>query len=204
MKIGIFGGTFDPPHLGHIGACRAFLEAIPLDVLYVMPAFIPPHKTVISGSEANNRFDMAKLAFANLSKNIVVSDLEYKREGKSYTALTLKYFKEAYSDIEIYFLCGTDMILTMDMWYCPEYIFENAKIVYVRRESDPEITKQIDEKCRQYKEKFNAQILTLPLNVIELSSSEIREAIKNHEDLTNILSSEIIEYIKNNNLYLEH
>lgn len=204
MKIGIFGGTFDPPHLGHIGACKAFLETVSLDHLYVIPAFIPPHKAVISGSNANNRFDMTKLAFSTLSDKIIVSDLEFKREGKSYTADTLKYFKDNYKDIEIYFLCGTDMILTMDMWYHPEYIFDNATIVYVRRENDSETTKRIDEKCSQYREKFNANILPLSLNVVEMSSSDIRKAIANNEELTNYLSSEIINYIKINRLYLEN
>ena len=204
MKIGIFGGTFDPPHLGHIGACQAFLDSVELDCLYVMPAYIPPHKAVLSGTDANSRLDMARIAFGNLSEKIIVSDLEYKRDKKSYTAHTLQYFKDAYNDIDIYFLCGTDMILTMDSWYCPEYIFKNAKIVYVRRENDPEITKQIDLKCKQYVKKFNAEVLPLKLEVLEISSSEIRAAIEQNEDLTQFLSKEIIDYIKDNKLYLEN
>ena len=92
----------------------------------------------------------------------------------------------------------------MDSWYCPEYIFKNAKIVYVRRENDPEITKQIEQKCRQYVEKFNAEVLPLELDVVELSSSEIRMAIEKNEDLTKFLSKEIVDYIKDNKLYLEN
>ncbi len=203
MRIGIFGGTFDPPHLGHISACKAFLNAISLDALYVIPAFMPPHKAIKSGINAKDRLEMAKLAFSSLSDKIIVSDMEYKREGKSYTAHTIQYFKENYEDIEIFFLCGTDMILTMDMWYCPEYIFENAQIVYVRREADPKITKKIEEKCTMYKEKFNAKIISLVLDALEISSSEIRNAVVENEDLTKYLSSEIIEYINQNNLYLE-
>lgn len=203
MKIGIFGGTFDPPHLGHISVCKAFLNTIELDALYVMPAYIPPHKTVISGVNADKRFKMSEIAFSSLSNKIIVSDIEFKREGKSYTAHTLKYFKENFKDIEIYFLCGTDMILTMDMWYCPEYIFENAKIVYARRENDSDITKSIDLKCKIYKEKYNAEIIYLTTDVKEMSSSEIRKAISCGNDLSKYLSKEIIDFIKENKMYVD-
>ena len=203
MKIGIFGGTFDPPHLGHISVCKAFLNTIELDALYVMPAYIPPHKTVISGVNADKRFKMSEIAFSSLSNKIIVSDIEFKREGKSYTAHTLKYFKENFKDIEIYFLCGTDMILTMDMWYCPEYIFENAKIVYARRENDSDITQSIDLKCKIYKEKYNAEIIYLTTDVKEMSSSEIRKAISCGNDLSKYLSKEIIDFIKENKMYVD-
>lgn len=203
MKIGIFGGTFDPPHLGHISVCKAFLNTIELDALYVMPAYIPPHKTVISGVNADKRFKMSEIAFSNLSDKIIVSDIEFKREGKSYTAHTLKYFKENFKNIEIYFLCGTDMILTMDMWYCPEYIFENAKIVYARRENDSDITQSIDLKCKIYKEKYNAEIIYLTTDVKEMSSSEIRKAISCGNDLSKYLSKEIIDFIKENKMYVD-
>ena len=203
MKIGIFGGTFDPPHLGHISVCKAFLNTIELDALYVMPAYIPPHKTVISGVNADKRFKMSEIAFSSLSNKIIVSDIEFKREGKSYTAHTLKYFKENFKDIEIYFLCGTDMILTMDMWYCPEYIFENAKIVYARRENDSDITQSIDLKCKKYKEKYNAEIIYLTTDVKEMSSSEIRKAISCGNDLSKYLSKEIIDFIKENKMYVD-
>ncbi|MBE6663018.1 MAG: nicotinate (nicotinamide) nucleotide adenylyltransferase [Ruminococcaceae bacterium] len=203
MKIGIFGGTFDPPHLGHISVCKAFLNTIELDALYVMPAYIPPHKTVISGINADKRFKMSEIAFSSLSNKIIVSDIEFKREGKSYTAHTLKYFKENFKDIEIYFLCGTDMILTMDMWYCPEYIFENAKIVYARRENDSDITQSIDLKCKKYKEKYNAEIIYLTTDVKEMSSSEIRKAISCGNDLSKYLSKEIIDFIKENKMYVD-
>ncbi len=203
MKIGIFGGTFDPPHIGHISVCKAFLDAIDLDALYVMPAYIPPHKTVCSGVDADKRLQMSEIAFSKLSNKIIVSDIEFKRQGKSYTAHTLKYFKENFEEVEIYFLCGTDMILTMDMWYCPEYIFDNAKIVYARRENDKDTTQNIDFKCKLYKEKYNAEIIYLTTDVKEMSSSEIREAISCGKDLSKYLSKEIIDYIEKNKLYMD-
>lgn len=201
MKIGIFGGTFDPPHIGHINACKSFIKKIDLDQIYVIPVFLPPHKCISSNVSAENRLEMTKIAFSNLSNRVVVSDMEIKRKGKSYTAETIRYFKDNGYD-DIYFLCGTDMILSMDTWYKPEYIFKNSKIVYARRENDEENSILIDQKCREYREKYEAQIILLELDVIEVSSSEIREAISCKEKLQNFVSKDIYEYITKNKLYV--
>ena len=202
MKIGIFGGTFDPPHLGHIGACQAFLDSVELDCLYVMPAYIPPHKAVLSGTDANTRLDMARIAFGNLSEKIIVSDLEYKRDKKSYTAHTLQYFKEAYNDIDIYFLCGTDMLLTFDTWYKPDYIFENATVVYARRESDKNNDLLIPCKIEEYKKAYNARIIQLDIDIVEISSSDIRKEI-DISGRSSYLTDEVLSFIVKNNLYDE-
>ena len=203
MRIGIFGGTFDPPHIGHIRACKAFVDSIELDELYVIPVYMPPHKMQKSNTDVSSRLEMTKIAFSSLSSKIVVSDIEIKREGKSYTADTIRYFKENYNDAEILFLCGTDMILTMDFWYKPEYIFKNATIVYVRRETDKENTEKISKKCAYYEEKFGAKIIYLDVDAIEISSTEIREAIGNEDKLKQLVTDEIYNYIQENRLYLD-
>lgn len=203
MKIGIYGGTFDPPHIGHMRACKAFLDNVELDVLYVIPVYMPPHKMQKSDTDAISRLKMSKIAFSDLSNKIHVSDIEIKREGKSYTADTIRYFKENFENAEIFFLCGTDMILTMDFWYKPEYIFENATIVYVRRENDAEITEKISKKCAFYKDKFNASIIHLYMDTFEISSTEIREAIKEKNKLKELVSANVYEYIIENKLYLD-
>ena len=198
MKTGIFGGTFDPPHIGHINVFKAFIEAFDFDKVFVMPVFVPPHKSRKSDTSVEDRLNMTKLAFEELSPKVVVSDLEIKREGKSYTADTIRYFKEnGYEDI--YFLCGTDMFLTLDSWYNPSYIFENATMVYARRESDRENTVEIREKTKQYIENFNAKIVPLNAEVKEISSTEIRSSVAcgSYEFLT----EEVVEYIKEKGLY---
>lgn len=202
MRIGIYGGTFDPPHNGHINACKTFLDSVELDILYVIPVYTPPHKQQKSDTDALARLEMSKLAFSKLSSKVLVSDLEIKREGKSYTADTIRYFKENYKDAEILFLCGTDMILTMDFWYKPEYIFENATIVYVRRENEEENTEKIAKKCAFYEEKFNAKIIYLKMDTYEISSTDIRNAINDEKKLNGFISPEIYNYIKENGLYL--
>lgn len=203
MKIGIYGGTFDPPHIGHINACKTFLDSVELDILYVIPVYTPPHKMLKSDTDALTRLEMSKIAFSGLSNKVLVSDLEIKREGKSYTADTIRYFKENYEDAEIFFLCGTDMILTMDFWYKPDYIFENATIVYVRRENDELTAEKIAKKCAYYEEKFGAKIIYLQMNTVEASSTEIRNAINDENRLKGLVSPQIYNFIIENGLYLD-
>ena len=194
-RIGIFGGTFNPPHIGHIEAAKAFIDKANLDELIVMPAFIPPHKEYDVTVTCEDRFEMCKIAFGNISKT-VVSDLEISRGGKSYTYLTLQELKT--SEKELYFLCGTDMILTMDNWRHPEIIFSLANICYIRRENDPEITGLIDEKCREYSIKYGAKVMPIDAEVIEISSSEIRSDIMK---ISNYLTKEVAEYVNKAGLY---
>lgn len=198
MKIGIFGGTFDPPHLGHIKTFKAFYDKYKFDKAFVIPVSTPPHKQIKSKSTTQDRLNMSRLAFETISNNIEVSDIEIKRQGKSYTADTIRFFKEQGCD-DIYFLCGTDMLLTLDSWYKPEYIFENATIVYARRESELEITEKISEKIQSYEKNFNAKIEFLELKILEISSTEIRNSI---DDIgSQFLSKEVYSYVKTNGLY---
>lgn len=201
MRIGIFGGTFDPPHIGHISACKAFLERVELDVLYVIPVYKPPHKDIFSGTDEGDRLEMSRRAFLPLSNKIIVSDIEICRGGRSYTADTIKQIKSENEGAEIFFLCGTDMILTMDFWYKPEYIFQNATIVYARRESEAEITEKIAEKCELYKEKYGAKIIYIENNAIEASSTEIRKEILENINDNGLLSKSVFDYIKEKKLY---
>ena len=195
QRIGIFGGTFNPPHIGHIEAAKAFLDKAKLDKLIIMPAFIPPHKEHDVTVSCEARIDMCRIAFGNIPK-AQVSDLEITRGGKSYTYLTLEELKS--SDRELYFLCGTDMILTMDKWKNPDIIFSLAKICYIRRENDAETTNSIQEKCEEYLRKFGAEILPIDANVIEISSSEIRRDI---EATNKYLTAEVAKYINKAGLY---
>ena len=200
MRVGIFGGSFNPPHVGHINMCELFLKEAKLDKLLVIPASIPPHKQIIPKTTIEQRLEMSTLAFASISEKICISDIEAKREGKSYTADTIKVLKSLGYD-DLYLLCGTDMLLTLDMWYKPEYIFDNATIVYVRRESEIENEMIISNKIAQYKRCFGAKILHINTKPIELSSSIVRKAIKDGLDASSMLSKNVLEYIKENNLY---
>ena len=194
-RIGIFGGTFNPPHVGHVEAAKSFLQQAKLDEMIIMPAFIPPHKEFDSVVSCDQRLEMCRIAFSNIP-NTSVSDLEITRQGKSYTYLTLQEL--ASDNADLFFLCGTDMILTMDHWKNPEIIFSLANICYIRRENDEATTALIDEKCKEYLSKYNATIIPIEADVIEISSSDIRG---NLGESAKYLSQNVMEYIIMAGLY---
>ena len=142
MKIGIFGGTFNPPHLGHLAAARTAVAVLGLDKLLIIPAAIPPHKELPEGTpEPERRLAMAaKLADALLlPEKVEVSSLELDRTGKSYTSDTLAQLKEAYPGAELWLLMGTDMFLTLHLWHEPGRVLELAGIcAFGRTEQDGE------------------------------------------------------------------
>ena len=121
-KIGIYGGTFNPPHCGHISAAGQALERLKLDRLLVLPASIPPHKVLPPNSPtATQRLELTKLAMATLPQAEVL-DLELCRSGTSYTADTIGLLRSQYPGEQLYLLMGTDMFLSFHTWYQPEII----------------------------------------------------------------------------------
>lgn len=194
-RVGIFGGTFNPPHNGHVRSAEAFLEQMRLDRLIIIPAYIPPHKVYDSTVTCEERIDMCRLAFSNIA-NAEVSDIEIQRGGKSYTYLTLQELTE--ENREIFFLCGTDMILTMDTWKNPEVIFELATICYARRENLPENESLIRKKCDEYRLIYGARIFEINTDSIDISSSEIRTL---DGKLFDYLPENVLSYIRDKGLY---
>lgn len=199
-KIGIYGGTFSPPHIGHVSAAESFSRSIALDELLIMPDFLPPHKQIDGLVSEYDRLEMCKRAFSHIDK-AKVSDFEIKKGGRSYTAVTLEEF--ASDERELYFLCGTDMFLTLDTWYRPETIFNLATICYIRRECDLKNDVLLEEKSREYIQRFSAKIIPIPASVVEVSSSELRQALRTDPALVkNLLSEEVYDYIVEKRLYL--
>lgn len=202
-KIGIYGGTFSPPHNGHVHIALDFYERCHLDVLYIIPSFIPPHKQIDRDDDPLLRLEMTKLAFSShpdYEKRIFVSDLELKRGGKSYTSDTIAYFKEHIGE-SIYFLCGTDMFVTLDTWHDPAYIFQNAGIVYARRETEQEMAILIEEKKREYARRFDGRVEQLDLSAYPISSSEIRAKCMAGENIDEWVPKKVSDFIRENRLY---
>ena len=199
-RIGIYGGTFSPCHIGHVRVAKAFLREMKLDLLYVIPAKQPPHKAVSADDDPMRRFEMLKIAFRDEPK-IEISDIELQRAGKSYTADTLHSL--AAPDRELFLLMGTDMFLCLDQWYHAETIFSLANIVFARRESLPENTAAIREKLDAYKTRFGAKIYEIDLPVTELSSSEVRELLAKGEDeaAAACLPDGVFAYVKEHGCY---
>lgn len=180
MKIGIYGGTFNPPHLGHMAAARAAVEALKLDKLLLIPAAIPPHKALPQGTPApEHRLAMTeKMGDAlGLPKVVQVSDQELHREGASYTSDTLEAIHAQYPEAELWLLMGTDMFLTLHRWHEPERIMALAGICgFGRTEQDGE---SVFAPQREYLAKhFGAKVVTMTLpGLVDVSSTRLRELL---------------------------
>jgi nicotinate-nucleotide adenylyltransferase len=201
MKVGIFGGTFNPIHKGHTEAAYAFLRCVNPDKLLVIPTKIPPHKAIKGDDDPEIRLEMTRRAFSEngeYDKRVEVSDIEIRSEGKSYTYYTLQKLKSmGYDDFYLY--CGTDMLLSFDSWFRFEDILSMCTLAYASRleSACPEAS----EKITMLRERYSAKIIEIPLDPIEISSSEIREMIHKGEDAAAYLSSPVLRFIDERGLY---
>ena len=198
LRIGIFGGTFAPVHNGHIEAAKAFMEQMKLDYLYIMPACMPPHKQIDPSDDPVYRLRMCELAFSDID-GVLISDLEIKRGGKSYTYDTLVELSRP--DARLFFMCGTDMVLTFDTWYRAEDLFKLCYPVYVRRENDPIMTQRIVEKINEYYQKYGVMFRRIVTEPITLSSTQIRKKVMAGEDISKLVPARVADFIKENGLY---
>ena len=199
LRIGVYGGTFAPIHIGHVQAAKAFMEQMKLDYLFVIPAAIPPHKQIDESDDPIHRLRMCELAFEGVD-GVVISDIEIKRGGKSYTYDTLASLSRP--DARLFLLCGTDMVLTFDRWYRSEDIFKLCYPTYVRREKDPLLDSMIVAKIGEYYQKYGVMFRKIVVDPIELSSTDIRNAVKENKDVSGMISPEVENYIKEHRLYL--
>ncbi|MBE5936684.1 MAG: nicotinate (nicotinamide) nucleotide adenylyltransferase [Lachnospiraceae bacterium] len=204
MNIGILGGTFSPIHNAHVNMAVEAYKELNLDKVIIMPLKTPPHKYNIIA--ANHRFNMAKLATKDYPY-IEVSDYELTREGTTYTADTLSMLKRENPDNTYTFIVGADSFMYMEKWYHPEILFANAVVGVFKRNgiSDEELY----NKKTFFENSYNARIKLLKTDCINISSSEIRDHIKNRmnrnnnstDDILSLVPSNVLEYIYNNALY---
>ncbi len=197
MRIGVFGGAFAPPHLGHEKAVMAFLEKADLDLLYVIPSGIPPHKTISAGATDEDRLNMAHLAFSYLSDKIVVSDMELVFKGTCYSFLTLEKLFKKHPGSDLFLFVGTDQFLVFESWRNFESILKTVTLcVMDRYESGDEIKKKKD-----FLEKnFGAHILLLEEKPYIISSTQIRTELEKF-GFSLSLSPAVNEYIAEKGIY---
>lgn len=188
-KIGILGGTFDPIHFGHLITAQSVLEIRNLEKIIFIPSYISPHKTDQIITEGKQRLKMIELAIEN-HNFFEVSDYELKKGEISYTVNTLEYFSKKYKNIEL--IIGIDNLISFDSWKDPDRILKLAKLVVLNR--------RIDNKKIIKNNYYNAaDFVDTPL--IEISSSEIRERIKNNLTIDFLVPKKVSKYIFENNLY---
>ena len=198
-RIGVYCGTFAPIHNGHVNAAKAFMDQMQLHYLFVIPTALSPWKIRDEGDDAIHRMKMCELAFEG-EEGVVISDMEIEKGGIAYTVDTLRALSK--EDRRLFLLLGTDMALKLDEWREPDEIFKLCYPTYVRRESDKILEKQIVEKNYTYLAKYGKICRRIMTNEIELSSSEIRQKVREGKDISHLVPKKVEQYIKDNNLYL--
>lgn len=199
MKIAVFGGAFNPVHTGHTELVKLFDDKLNFDKILIIPSKVSPHKSSEGLIDADYRLNMCRLAFSSV-QNALVSDIEQRREGKSYTVDTLRELKEQYPIDELYLICGSDMFLTLHEWFMPQEIFSLAVICAAKRgdESDEAILAQNERLIRQ-----GAKTVLINSHITNVSSTEIRAKIRAHKDCGGLLNGDVMRYIKQFGLYLD-
>lgn len=172
MKIVIFGGSFNPPHIGHIEAAKTLAEELRPDKLFIIPASIPPHKALDEVSpSAEERLFLTRLAFSEIP-GAEVLDIEINRSGKSYTALTLEELMKQYPGADFIFAVGTDMLLSFEEWYRFRFLLENMTLAVMPRDEDDRAG--IAEHAEYLRKEYGARIICLRHEPIPMSSTDIR------------------------------
>ena len=196
--IGVFGGTFDPIHKGHVALGEAAVRELVLKKLIIMPARVQPFKAGKRVTEDYHREAMARLAFDGNDK-VEVSDYELNNLGISYTYQTLRYIREKYPEEKMYFILGTDSFLELESWYRGVELLERyAFAVSVRPDYEESALNQVIEK---YKSKYGTEVVKLKSKMPRISSTEIRERFSLGQSASDLLPEAVERYIHKNGLY---
>ena len=197
MRILVFGGTFNPVHIGHVEMLKKAQEVISPDLTLVIPTFLPPHKSVSSDFlSSSDRLNMCKLAFDGF-ENTEVSDIEIEAKEKSYSVMTFLKLHEIYPDAEFVMLCGADMFLTLKTWYkYDELIKLTAFCALPRKVGATELNDYA-----KIVEQDGGKCIILDETVTDISSTEIRRMIIDNIGVSDFVPEKVCEYIENNNLF---
>lgn len=203
MKIGLFGGTFNPPHKGHERMLAHFCETLQFDKIFVMPNKRPVHKMYDDLVLDSERLDMCRLAFQN--PKYEVSTMELDRATPSYTVYTVREILAQYPDADLYLLIGSDMFLSFHKWYKYREILEKCTLCVASRATEVDINalrSYAFSQLRIYiKENEGKHILLSAAEPFEISSSQLRARLANGEDVRAYLSPQVENYIKEKKLY---
>ncbi len=197
MAVAVYGGSFNPPHIGHVHVAEAVLANFDPRHFLIIPAGIAPHKEPAALSASNEeRMEMCRLAFGE-GKGIAVSDMELRREGKSYTSDTIKEIMALYPGEEILLVMGTDMFLTLDTWREAEFLLRNVHVVVVRREEDKLATRK---KALEYAKMYHTRTTIIAQKPVPAASSDIRERLGMREG-REALPDKVYGYIIGKRIY---
>ncbi len=187
MKIGIFGGTFNPLHIGHLILAEEAREKLGLEKIIFVPANLPPHKDNRDIAAGSHRLKMLKLSIKG-NKYFGVSDIEIRRQGRSYTIDTIREFKQKYPADELYFIIGSDLLKYLDEWKDLAEINKMVKFIAATRPGYP-------------LEKIPVYIRTLGIRAVDISGFEVRRCIKEEKSFRYLVPEAVFNYINKEGLY---
>ncbi|EEB36435.1 nicotinate-nucleotide adenylyltransferase [Anaerococcus hydrogenalis DSM 7454] len=197
MKIGLFGGTFDPIHIGHLIIMENVINAMNLDKIYILPNSNPPHKLQNKKTDINIRLKMVREAVKDNHK-IEINDYDYRNNSIHYTYQTIDYFKKTYPDDEFYFIIGEDSFLDIKKWKNYEQILKENLIVFKRYS---EINSSLLSEINEIK-KYNKNIYLIDNIALDISSTLIRSLVKDKKSIKYLVNDKVIEIINRENLYV--
>ena len=195
-RVGILGGTFDPPHIGHMLIARAAMEQYDLCDVLIMTGGNPPHKDGAYITPAEVRHEMVRLA-AEGETGLVPFDFEVYKETYSYTAETLMELKKQNPDTEYYFIIGEDSLNDIIKWYRPDIIAQNCVLLAYPRGANSRLEELIEER----KKTLNADIRIIDSSVFDISSTDIRERTSSGKSIKYLVPDSVARYIDQNKLY---
>src|SRR5690606_5524909 len=185
-RVGILGGTFDPPHFGHLIIANEVLQQLNLDEIQFLPNYKPPHKLKASSTTAEQRVEMLKIAIKN-NQSFSIETIEIERKGTSYTFDIMRELKRRNPEVDYYFIIGADMVESLSKWYKIDDLSQMVQFVGVSRPG--------------YLLKSEYPIITIEVPLIEISSSSIRNKCEDGKSVQYFLPDKVIRYMKENHLY---
>lgn len=199
LKVGIFGGTFDPPHNGHLNIAKYAYEALKLDKFMFIPNGIPAYKLAEHKvSSKKDRLNMLNLAVKDMDF-CEVSTIEIDRDGNTYTADTLVQLRNTNPEDKFFLIIGSDSFDYIDKWYKPEVIFSLAAIVVLKRGSDTE--EYLNELKDKYLTSYGGEVIILDNDIYDISSTDIRNRLIQGKSVDGLIPKDVEEYIANMSVY---
>lgn len=198
-RVGLLGGTFDPIHFGHLDAASAARAALSLDYVMLMPSRTPPHRNVEPRASIYHRFAMTAIA-ASSREGLVISDVELRREGPSYTALTLETLgREGFRAADLFFIIGADAFAEIDTWYDYPRIFELANFAVVSRPGTEIMRRDLMAAVREH---AATSVLVVDARTPDVSSTSIRHRVARGESIDQLVPPGVAEHIRRHHLYV--
>jgi nicotinate-nucleotide adenylyltransferase len=199
MNIGLFGGSFNPIHKGHIHLAESVYSALHLDRVIFIPSKKSPHKSNAEYVSDEHRLNMCKLAVQDFP-NFTVSNFEILNDGISYTIYTVRHFRKLYPNDTLFLLIGSDMLLSFDTWKEYREILSTVTLAVVSRQTGD--YNALTQKAKELTSQCNANVIILSVPPMEVSSTEVRKNIAFNKDYPCNLDKKVVQYIKSNGLYL--